>query len=413
MKAGLLPRSPIDLLLIVFVLWFGSYMSDYLLWARGGPKPLYFYIAVILLAGLYALARGAASGSLDILRDTWIRRYLVLLLAWLVYGVLTFLESSQSDIALQALIRTGEMVMLGGALSALMLDPRRLRLVAAAFVLLSVFDVGLFVFDFLHPMFSQIPGRAAGLYGNPNVAGDSLAFMMTCGLGSVPKRLRWPFVMACGLGILLTFSREAWLVWGISVAWLGWQSDTRKSTWRAGIVVLSLVVGIGFLIAVFSGELGTLILQTPLGSHLNANTLSRLGVGSSSADDFSTVRRTDLIWYSLQSATQAPLFGHGSGYVYEWAFPVGPHNMYLRFLVEGGFLGLLFYLAMLWLFWRASSGLERVVVLELIIASFFSHNLLEIPTVLIVMTFLMARNALKRRQLRREEEFPHYGAATA
>jgi hypothetical protein len=93
------------------------------------------------------------------------------------------------------------------------------------------------------------------------------------------------------------------------------------------------------------------------------------------------------------------LFGHGSGHVYEWGFPVGPHNMYLRFLVEGGVCGLAFYLALLVVLWRATSGLQRMLVLQLVIASFFSHNLLESPAVILVITFVLAQQVLQKREL--------------
>jgi hypothetical protein len=35
----------------------------------------------------------------------------------------------------------------------------------------------------------------------------------------------------------------------------------------------------------------------------------------------------------------------------------------------------------------------------LVIASFFSHNLLESPAIILVITFMLARQALERREL--------------
>ncbi len=73
--------------------------------------------------------------------------------------------------------------------------------------------------------------------------------------------------------------------------------------------------------------------------------------------------------------------------------------MYLRFLVEGGVFGLAFYLALMTLLWRATSGLQRMLVLQIIIASFFSHNLLESPVIIIAVTFMLARQALQRHEI--------------
>jgi hypothetical protein len=76
--------------------------------------------------------------------------------------------------------------------------------------------------------------------------------------------------------------------------------------------------------------------------------------------------------------------------------------MYLRFFVEGGLCGLLLYLLLMALLWFTSSGVDRVLALQIVIASFFNHNLLEIPTVIMVMTFLLTRAGMRRRRQREE-----------
>jgi hypothetical protein len=404
MKATLLPRSPMDALVIGFVLWFGSYAPLYAFLAHG-LKPLYSYIALIALAAFYAIARGAAIGSLDILREKRIRWFLVWLIAYVAYGALSFQEGSQSDIAVQVLITLIEMVMLGFAFSALMVNARRLRLVGGAFVLLAIFDIAIFVLDFFHPTFTKVPGRAAGFYVDPNVAAYALSLIMLCAIETVPRRLRWLFLLACGLGVLLTFSRSGWIVWGTGVAWMGWQSESRSGIKKIVVAAASVVLGFGFLATVFFGGLGSFLMNTPIGSHLDANTLARLGVGAASLSGHSADLHQEEIWYSFSQISQQPLFGHGLGYVYEWGLPVGPHDVYLRFLVEGGVCGLVFYLLLIWLLWSMSRGIDRVLVLQIIIASFFNHNILEIPTVILVMTFLLARAGMRRYERRSVEVF--------
>lgn len=409
MNVRWLPRSPIDVLLAAFVLWFGSNASDFLFLARG-IKPLYSYVAVIAFAVFYAVAQGASARSLTMLQSRGTRQFAIWLLLYVLYGVLIFLESSQSKVALQALISLVEMVVLGMAFSALMVHPQRLRMLAAVFLLLALFNTGMDLLDFIRPRFSMVPGRAAGLYINPNVAGYALALVMLCGIDSVPARLRWLFVLVCGVGVLVTFSRSAWIMWGMAVVWLGWRGRAHNAKWKLAMMTVSTVVGFGLLLALFSGELGALLAGTSLARYFDPNTLARMGVGDSSLSGHSAATRTDLIWYSLQEAAQTPLFGRGSGYVYEWDFPVGPHDMYLRFLVEGGVFGLAFYLALMTLLWRSTSGLQRMLVLQIIIASFFSHNLLESPTIIIAVTFMLARQAWQRREI---VEVPEAGLVQA
>jgi O-antigen ligase len=398
MNARFLPRTPVDLLLAAFVLWFGSDASDFLFSTRG-LKPLYSYVAVIGFAAFYAAAQGASGQSLNILRDRATRRFVIWLLLYVVYGVLIFLESSQSQVALQALITMIEMAVLGMAFATLMVHPRRLCMLGGVFLLLALFAAGMNLLDFIQPRFSNVPGRAAGLYVNPNVAGYALALLMLCGMDSVQARLRWLFVLVCGVGVLVTFSRSAWIMWGVSLVWLGWRNRAHGAKWKLVVITLSTLAGIGVLLALFTGELGEFLAGTPLAGYFDPNTLARMGVGGSSLSGDSAATRTDLIWYSLQMAAQSPLLGHGSGYVYEWAFPVGPHDMYLRFLVEGGAFGLAFYLALLTMLWRATSGVQRILVLQLVIASFFSHNLLESPAIILVIAFTLARQALEKREL--------------
>ena len=102
MNARFLPRTPVDLLLAAFVAWFGSDASDFM-FSAPGLKPLDSYAAVIGFAAFYAVAQGAADQSPAILRERGTRRFVIWLLLYLVYGVLIFLESSQSQVALHEL----------------------------------------------------------------------------------------------------------------------------------------------------------------------------------------------------------------------------------------------------------------------------------------------------------------------
>lgn len=377
----------------VFVFWFGSYAYLYF-FAFTGFKPLYSYY---LLLGYFAFWLVSAR-TLTCLRDHGIQALIFWLGLYLAYGCLAFLHSSQSDAAAQALITLGEAILLAGAFALLFTEPSRLRRVQAALAMLAMLATLLNGFDFLHPLFTNVPGRAAGLYVNPNIAGHFIAMAMVAGVTVMPRRWRLWFVMVCGLGVLLTFSRASWIVWGLGVLWLGWTGEVGPARHRWAAAALAGAIGLGFVGLVFTGGLGNMLGQGIFASHLDANTLSRLGVGSSSLSGHSADLREMLTWASLRIGANAPLLGHGLGYTREWQFPVGPHDMYLLFWVEGGIPGLLLYVGLMVLLWHFSHGVGRIVALQLIIAGFFTHNQMEQPAFLVMMSFVIAHHAVTRRR---------------
>lgn len=406
MKAAWLPRSPIDALFLGLFFWLGSEVDQYLL-SIGIGKPLYAYVALTLVTVGYLCMQGAKTGKFEVLGNRWTRRFLLWLVLYGMFGACIFPESSQSTVAIQYLIYVLEAVFLGGGFAILMLHPRRFHLAVSAFALLAVFATGLNLFGFFVPMFSSVPGRGAGFYINPNISGAFVPLAMLCGIGNVPRRIRWLFVLVCGIGVLSTFSRGAWLMWGVAVMWLGWHMG-KTGSWRRTVrAFLGIVLGVWFIFALFFGELGSWLVGTSIASYLDSNTLARLGVGASSLSGFAAQQRIEVAAYAWHQAITAPWFGHGIGYVFEWEFPQGPHNMFLRFLVEGGLVGLLLYLGLLWLLWRAAEGVERVAVALFFIASFFSHNLLDQPEFILILTFIMVKAALRHRQRIEEAAWAH------
>ncbi|MGH8321204.1 MAG: O-antigen ligase family protein [Gammaproteobacteria bacterium] len=385
-----------DVVSVAFVLWLGSYAGGYLL-TLGIGKPLYAYVGLCAAASMYVVVQGAMQGSVAVLRDRWLRRLLLWLLGYVVYGVFTFLESSQSAVAVQALITLCELALMGAAFAVFMYHPRRLMHAGAALALLAVFAAAMNIFDFVVPTFSGVPGRGAGLYMNANTSGSVVAMAMVCGIEYVPRRLRWAFVLACGAGIVVTFSRSSWLLWGLAVAWIGWHRPGRSARSRWTVGALGALLGVWFLLAIFSGELGGLLAGTSFVRYLDPNTLARLGVGASSLSGFAADQRMNAALYAIHAFLQAPVLGHGIGYIYEWRFPVGPHDMYLRFMAEGGLVGLFWYLALMWLLWASSTGLDRLLAMQVVLAGFFSHNMLEQPAVVLILVFLVVRSAITRR----------------
>lgn len=393
------PRSLSDWILLAYVLWLGSYVYAYV-FEISGLKPLYTYFLLLGFTVLYVLYRGASGRPIMGSPDSRLYGFFGWLALYVVYGLFEFLRSTQDPVAVQVLITLGEEVLLAGAFAMLMSEPRRLRIIVAALAFLAVLGTVMNIWDFFDPVFSNVPGRAAGLYVNSNIAGDFIAMSMVGGLTAVRRNLRLPYLLFCGVGVLVTFSRESWIIWGLAVAWLGWQGYFGNVRRRLLMSVLAVIIGAGFTALLFAGQIGSLVANTSLQPYLTSNTAARLGIGASVLSGRATEQRLDAISDSLHEAASAPFLGHGLGYTTEWRYSHGPHDMYLLFLVEGGIPGLMLYLALVFMLWRAGVGLGRVMALQIIVSSFFTHNHLDQPAILIIITFVFAHGAITRGEAR-------------
>lgn len=375
-----------------FVIWFGSYAYLYTYQATG-LKPLYSYFLVLG----YFLFFVAVFRDFSVKLHQGVSALIGWMFLYLVYGCLAFINSTQTDVAVQGLVYLIEAIVLCLSFVVFFSDRPAMRRVQVAFAMLALVATLVNVYDFFTPVFTKVAGRAAGLYVNPNIAGQFTAMAMVAGVELVPRRWRLLFVLVCGIGVLLTFSRASWLLWGVAALWLGWRRYIGPVRNRLFSTVLGSVIGIGFIGLVFTGGLGNLVIGSSFGSHLDANTQTRLGIGGSALSGHAAHERIGLITDSLRIGSEAPLVGHGLGHTAEWQFRVGPHDMYLFFFVEGGLPGLLLYLALMLLLWRYSAGSGKIVALQLIIAGIFTHNQLDQPAFLMMMAFAVAHHAGARR----------------
>ena len=255
-----------------------------------------------------------------------------------------------------------------------------------ALVILIVASVSLVldpIFDFRSwPSFKWITEyertRAGGLYFQPNIAGYGIAAL----LGIVLPRVR-PFIGSivtalAAVAVLLTFSRGglALLVFVVTLATIRGYLSRRA--------VLVLVVGLGLAIA---------------GSDVSGETLSVLGINEGSGfvrlvaapeylspEAISGDVRIELAKRAWHDAWKAPLLGEGVGYSWGWARhqsgEQGPHNMYLRHMLEFGILGGLLWPAFLLAIWRVRERkADRVWIAGCVaigaMTALTSHNLTE------------------------------------
>ena len=138
-----------------------------------------------------------------------------------------------------------------------------------------------------------------------------------------------------------------------------------------------------------SGLLVEILLATSIADYLDANTLARLGMAEF-ATDTSASEREDVVNLSLDlfSQNSNPFLGYGLGYTSEWSYRVSTHNMYLLYLVEGGIVGFFLYTTLVVIVFTRTSGIGRIAAFDILVYSFFSHNILDSPGRIFFLAFL-------------------------
>jgi O-antigen ligase len=226
--------------------------------------------------------------------------------------------------------------------------------------------------------FSKIPGRSSGLFENSNQSGAALMLGMILSYAVVPPRLRIPFIVVTGVGILTTFTRSAMLGWIIVVLFLAARNRIDVPALRRALVVALVVVGF-----VFSPYWGHLQATLEERGSLNLSVIQRLAffstglAGDESASDRKRVAVT--AWRMFEAR---PLAGYGTGASRNIpGFEISTHNVYLANMVDHGIVGLFLLpsllLATLWGANRRTFEVVGPFVLFMAMWGLFSHNVLE------------------------------------
>lgn len=352
-----------------------------------GVKPLYWYFLTV------GSALGLAAWKPTLALHTAARPLTIWLWIYLCYCIILALYSSQSDVAIQYFIKYGEMAALLGSFLLLITHDNGLRTAQLALVLVVVFGIVMNLIDFVQPTWSDVPGRAAGFYGNPNISGKIMAFSMVASIAVIPRRFRLLYCIVAGIGILLTFSRGSWVLWAVamiglaSAGYLGFQSRRNSAFVLGGVcafIVYSLLTGgaVGFFEA------------TGLSSSLNENTMGRLGYGDEEFTDGSTAARTDVVGAYFILFQENPLLGLG------FDAPPSAHNMFLSSAVQGGLVGLAVFIGLLFVLWNSTYGLGKVLVVLYAASSVFTHNNLDQPAMIIILAMVAAMGETPKRSRR-------------
>lgn len=195
--------------------------------------------------------------------------------------------------------------------------------------------------------------RATGFFKDPNVLGPFLIPPILYALTRIPEsigfhRVVWSTVAAINMfGVIITFSRAAWLNLGIAVAIFSVMdllTLRRRSDLRSRFIGVLVIIAIGVLAISFFAK--TESAYTTL--------VSRLGFQAYDQGRFGTQRQ------ALLEGIERPFsVGIGPGQTGA-VYGRGAHSLYVRVIAEHGYLGLVslvaFILATIWL------ALKRVIV---------------------------------------------------
>lgn len=331
------------------------------------PSYIYFltygataYLVMTRRFGLIPLGSVKILGSLVVLA--------CLHLAWMPFVV------DDDEIARTLVLRLNDIVMtfsfflIFSSLTNFGLILGMVRLVTIATCILNVVVV---VFSDQMPIpMAVFPGRAAGLFWDPNQCATFLAMslpLICFRMATLPRVVLYLIIL---VGILFTFSREGLVLWALAVpldlilrpGLVG--LDTSKVLRSQMILTFSVaVLGISFSV-LFP------ILFDALTPFLNADTMARLnGIDQGSAN-----QRLQLVDIGLQMFVDAPFFGSGYGSTRLLSIGLSLHNMYLLMMVEFGLVGLAIYVYFLSSLFTIKARFGAIAGILFVVESLFTHS---------------------------------------
>jgi O-antigen ligase len=260
--------------------------------------------------------------------------------------------------------------------------------------------------------------RVFGFYGDSNSAGFALILCIILSVDLIKPKYRFPFVLLGGIGILPTFSRGAMICWFLTVIIL----FITKIIPRYQIPYISFsLITIFIILQLQLSNLSSL--ERPDGSPLlSQNMQDRIAwivdPFSSKSQNIDNNSRGFLIQQSWQKFAEKPFLGNGLDST-QTQLSVGlsqnTHNMYLKFMVEHGFLGIFIYpMLVLAAIWKARGETKKIGLVfatNLLIWGFFSHMIIRDFSILVA--FGLMGCMAKQSQLEQPSENLKIGEARA
>lgn len=380
-------------LAVAAVVVFFTNLAQYLFSADIVPVPPLYWIAGFgLAAAPLALSR---DGLVSVARSPvvhWSLAFLAVTCLWLVFQT-TDVSGGYKE--LNARVLTAVSLV---SFVAVFTTADAVRWARWAVFYATALALAIDVYELFNPRtFSEVTGRSAGLYVNPNQAAAALLVGLVATIGLIPERFRLVWTGAVGAGVFVTFSRSAAVGWVLVVAL------------AAGLRVLPVgrraLVGCAALAlaaALVALQWDALTDALDDAGVLNRNVMSRVAAASGGdvASDDSAEARFDVARHAWRMFEDSPLVGNGVAASLDWEMEVSSHNQYLNMMVDHGALGVLILPALALAVLRRSRGATRRASLlfaaYVLFAGFFSHNVLSERYYLVAFALFGAMAATSR-----------------
>lgn len=325
------------------------------------------------------------------------------LIAWcagyIIISILWFYVSSQGDIPWQELRYRFQSVFILCLFCSVYLGSDAIRWARFTIAGMVLFDVTINVYEFFVPnSFSHVVGRSAGLYVNPNIAGECMVLGMVLSVTALPRPIRLPFLVLTGIGVFTTFSRAGILAWTVSVAGFLLLKEVRIKD-----LIVGTTLGCLMLVLVLLPRLDVLLSALDNAQTINANVLERLAwlTDPTEVEDHSSWERRYIASLAWEKIEEAPVIGYGTGSYHESV--IAPHNLYLSYMLDHGVFGvLLLPLLILAVIWNARAGAKLVGGIfgtVFLIFGFFSHGLVFEPSHLLLLSLMAAMGIASREEV--------------
>lgn len=262
------------------------------------------------------------------------------------------------------------------------IDPRNI------FVLVVVLSVIINIYHFFNPYGiglkdEVILGRASGMYINPNESGYALIIGTILTISYINPRYKEIFLIFVGVGILITFSRSAILLYTILVLYMLYTTEVNRKI----LIIETLLILI--MIYLFINQFVQYIISLDISI---TNIMSRIDWFRSGGGiiDYSANERMTLLRKSIYYINNNPIIGHGNDIMSIWN--QRPHNMYAYNTLRYGIIGL--FIFPIYIFMcaiRHNIIRDKYIIMwifSMLFIGLFSHNAMESYYLLIYASFV-------------------------
>lgn len=351
--------------------------------------PMFWVIGLGVLSLPLVLGQLLRSSTLKSPLIVWCFGYAWVTAAW-------FLLSSQSDVAWQEVRWRVFAIIELSMFLILFAHPNATRLARQALVVGVLVGIALNIYDLFIPMsFSKFIGRSAGLYLNPNQAGQALVLGMIFSVSVLTAWFRAPFILLTGVGVILTFSRGAILQYVIAVMGLMLMGKVNLKD-----LILPAFLSLLIVVVVLVPRWDQFLTTLESSGVINKNVVERLDwfMDPTGVSDDSSWERAYLATQAWEKTAEHPFLGSGTGSSRETA--MGAHNQYLMFMQDHGLLGAailpLLVLAVTWGVRGEARSLAILFGCIMMLQSFISHDILNQSEVLMLFALMAAMSSTSR-----------------